>query len=118
MSRQATILTVFRAHHAPARLWSSKLLTSEGTDYLEILPNNTVMIAQSFDEAIMSQLRELVFNPATAQLSGSNLHELSLSLYESPAFLDFQERSAGELKMNLLETIRQWARSTPASPAR
>ena len=99
-------------------LWSSKLLTSEGTDYLEILPNNTVMIAQSFDEAILSQLRELVFNPATPQLSGSNLHELSLSLYESPAFSRFQERSMGELKMNLLEMIGQWAKSTPASPAR
>jgi hypothetical protein len=120
VSREQTSDNTDCVQSAPCNgpLWSSKLLTSEGTDYLEILPNNTVMIAQSFDEAIMSQLRELVFNPATPQLSGSNLHELSLSLYESPAFLDFQERSVGDLRMNLLKTIGQWAKSTPTSPAR
>jgi hypothetical protein len=99
-------------------LWSSKLLTSEGTDYIEILPNNTVMIAQSFDEAMTSRLRELVFNPATAQLGDSNLHELSLSLYESPAFLGFQEQVLGDLKKKLSQTIGQWTKSTSTSQAR
>ncbi|MGA2963389.1 MAG: hypothetical protein ABSD96_17055 [Candidatus Korobacteraceae bacterium] len=99
-------------------LWSSKLLTSEGTDYIEILPNNTVMIAQSFDEAMTSRLRELIFNPATAQLSTSNMHELSLSLYESPAFLGFQEKVLGDLKTKLSQTIGQWTKSTSTSQAR
>jgi hypothetical protein len=99
-------------------LWSSKLLTSEGTDYLEILPDNTVMITQSFSEAVVSQLRELVLSPAAAQLSASNLHELSLSLYESPAFLDFQEQVFGDLKRDLLATVGDCKKSTPTAPAR
>ena len=99
-------------------LWSSKLLTNEGTDYLEILPDNTVMIAQSFSEAVVSQLRALVLSPAAAQLSASNLHELSLSLYESPAFLDFQEQVLGDLKRDLLEKVGAWRKSTPTSQPR
>jgi hypothetical protein len=95
-------------------LWSSKLISNEGTDYLEILPNHTVMIAQSFDEAVVSQLRELVLSPA-AQLSASNGHELSLSLYESPAFVNFQEQALGELKTDLLKAVGDWSKSTTAA---
>jgi hypothetical protein len=76
------------------------------------------MIAQSFDEAMTSRLRELIFNPATAQLGTSNMHELSLSLYESPAFLGFQEQVLGDLKKKLSQTIGQWTKSTSPSQAR
>ena len=76
-------------------LWSSKLASNEGTNYMEILPNNVVMIAQSFDDAVVSQLRALVLSPAAAQLSASTGHELSLSLYESPRFPRFSGTSVG-----------------------
>ncbi len=120
VSREQTIDNTDCVQSAPCNgpLWSSKLLTNEGTDYLEILPNNTVMITQSFDEAVVSRLRALILNPAAAQLSASNLHELSLSLYESPAFLNFQEQVLDDLKKDLLETVGGWAKSTPTAQAR
>jgi len=46
------------------------------------------------------------------------LHELSLSLYESPAFLNFQEQVLGDLKKDLLERVGEWAKSTPTAQAR
>jgi hypothetical protein len=120
VSREQTIDNTDCGQSAPCNgpPWSSKLLTNEGTDYLEILPNNTVMITQSFDEAVVSRLRALILDPAAAQLSASNLHELSLSLYESPAFLNFQEQVLGDLKKDLLERVGEWAKSTPTAQAR
>jgi hypothetical protein len=76
------------------------------------------MITQSFDEAVVSRLRALILDPAAAQLSASNLHELSLSLYESPAFLDFQEQVLDDLRKDLLERVGEWAKSTPTVRAR
>ena len=70
------------------------------------------MIAQSFDEAVVSQLRELVLSPAAAQLSASNLHELSLSLYESPAFRIFKSRCR-DLKRDVLGAISDWSKIIP-----
>ena len=98
-------------------LWSSKLVSNQGTDYLEILPNNTVMIAQGFDEGVISQLRTLVLSPA-AQVSASAGHELSLSLYESPAFVDFQEQALGGFKENLLIAVADWNGSRSTTSAR
>jgi hypothetical protein len=120
VSREQTIDNTDCVKSAPCNgpPWSSKLLTNEGTDYLEILPNNTVMITQSFDEAVVSRLRALILDPAAAQLSASNLHELSLSLYESPAFLDFQEQVLDDLRKDLLERVGEWAKSTPTVRAR
>jgi hypothetical protein len=118
VSRQQTSDNTDCAQSAACRgpLWSSKLLTSEGTDYLEILPNNTVMITQSFDEAVVSRLRELILNPAAGQLTVSHLHELSLSLYESSVFLGFQEQVFGDVKRDLVEIIANW--KPPTSQAR
>ena len=76
------------------------------------------MIAQSFDDAVVSQLRALVLSPAAAQLSASNRHELTLSLYESPAFLDFQEQVSVDLNRRLLQTVGDWSKSIPAARAR
>jgi hypothetical protein len=69
-------------------LWVSRLATREGLTYLEVLPNNMTIIAQGFNEATVAQLRALVMRRQTANLPAA--HELSLSLYESPTFLAFQ----------------------------
>ena len=99
-------------------LWSSKVASNEGTNYLEILPNNVVMITQGFDDAVVSQLRALVLSPAAAQLSASTGHELSLSLYESPAFLDFQEQVSVDLNRRLLQAVGDWSKSNTVDRAR
>jgi hypothetical protein len=112
----ATAARVGDACNGP--LWSSKLASNEGTNYLEILPNNVVMIAQGFDDAVVSQLRALVLSPAAAHLSASAGHELSLSLYESPAFLGFQEQVSIDLNRRLLQTVGDWSKSNTVDRAR
>ena len=87
-------------------LWSAKLLTNQGTSYLEILPGNTVFIAQGFEEALAARLRQQLLNPAAAQLSPAPMHELSLSLYESVEFRAFHEQFGDEWKRSLVKVIR------------
>ncbi len=94
-------------------VWLSKLITNEGVDYLEILPHNTVMIAQGFDEAAVAQLRQLILTPAAGQLNTANMHELSLSLYESPAFRAFQEQVLEDVRQDVLAVISDWSKSRP-----
>jgi hypothetical protein len=111
-AREETIDNTNCVQTAPCKgpVWLSRLVTKEGPAYLEVLPNNTVMIAQGFGDPAVSQLRALILRRESANApippsgSGQALaqaapegihamperHELSLSLYESPSFLAFQ----------------------------
>ena len=69
------------------------------------------MIAQGFDEAAVSQLRQLILTPAAGQLNTANMHELSRSLYESPAFRAFQEQVLEDMRRSVLAAISEWSKS-------
>jgi hypothetical protein len=100
-AREQTIDNTNCVQTAPCSgpLWLSRLATREGPAYLEVLPNHTVIIVQGFNDAVVAQLRRLTLNlenphPDHKQadgFGGPRGHELSLSLYESPAFRAFQD---------------------------
>ncbi len=76
-------------------LWASRVMTGEGPAFLEIWPDNTVLITQSFDDKTVAQLREAVLFPQAAALRRPAAErELSLSLYESRIFVALQEKIA------------------------
>ncbi len=76
-------------------LWASRLTTDEGPAFLEIWPGNTLLIAQSFDDKTVTQLRQAVLfsKPSTARRRVP-ARELSLSLYASRTFVALQEMVA------------------------
>ena len=79
----------------------ARLLTEEGPVFLEIWPGNTVFITESFDDETVAKLRPAVLTPAPAG-QATPKHELSMSLYESAAFVARQQQMQGAL-MKLIE---------------
>jgi hypothetical protein len=76
--------------------------TSEGLAFLELLPNNTVFIAQSFPEETVKSLRQIVLTRAPENSASSSAPDLTLRLLEMPAFAAFQEQVAGAITGSLL----------------
>lgn len=76
------------------------ILTEEGPVIIEQLADNTLMISESFDEITAGKLRDAMLDKSAEQRA--NLlepEELSLRLYDLPAFREFQ---AG-LQMRILD---------------
>ncbi len=74
-------------------LWFSRVTTDEGPAFLEIWPDNTLLITQSFDESTVARLRQAVLFPRGPRRAAPK-RELSLSLYESRIFVALQEKIA------------------------
>lgn len=83
-------MTVFQEdHRASSR--SVRVETSEGTVFLELLPNNTVFISHSFPEQIAKGLRQIVVNRPADDSKSASAGDMTLRLFEIPAFQIFQQ---------------------------
>ncbi len=83
-------------------LWSARIMTEEGPTFMEIWPDNTMLITHSFDEATTARLRQAVLFPKRpARRSGAPKRELSMSLYESATFAAVQEKLGREIMKRL-----------------
>jgi hypothetical protein len=86
-------------------LWAARVVTSEGPVYIEVWPGNQVFISHSFDDQMVSQLRQYVLHPPdTAQMLPLR-HELSMRLFQIPVFADLQERVGGEFREHMLDAF-------------
>ncbi|HXZ82036.1 MAG TPA: hypothetical protein VEG30_19055 [Terriglobales bacterium] len=81
---------------------SLRVNTDEGPVFIELWPGNLVFIAHTFDEQTVSRLRQTVLKP-TSTPAPSSTAELSLRLYELPAFRAFQQ----ELWREVVEKLNQ-----------
>jgi hypothetical protein len=81
-------------------LQATRVNTNEGPVFLEILPNNTLLIAQSFSEETANSLRQLVLSRSshTAQSAGP---ELNMQLQGLAGFRAFQEEVGREIRNSL-----------------
>jgi hypothetical protein len=78
-------------------LWSSRVNTDEGPVYVEVWPKNLVIVTASFDDETVNGLRQAVLNHVPDGKSKQTASDLSLRLYELPAFRALQERVQREL---------------------
>ncbi len=82
---------------------TARLDTSEGPVFLELLPNNTVFIAQSFPEETAKSLRQVVLTRGSENSAGIPAPELTLKLMELPAFQALQEQMWRSITKSLAE---------------
>jgi hypothetical protein len=74
---------------------------------VEEWPDNTVIVSESFDSATAAKLSSAI-RTAPAERHASNLpqDELSLRLYDLPAFREWQ----GQMRNELIRTISEQSR--------
>lgn len=73
-------------------LQATRVNTSEGPVFLELLPKNTVFIAYSFPEEAANNLRQAVILRGGENSAMGSASDLSLKLFDLPAFQAFQSR--------------------------
>ena len=78
-------------------VWTLHAGTEEGPVTVEIWPGNLVIIAQSFDDETTGKLRDAVLHYVPDGKVKQSARDLSLRLYELPAFRALQQRVQSEL---------------------
>lgn len=72
---------------------STEIATEEGPVIIEQWPDNTLVISESFDETTAGKLRNALLDKSSEQSADlTEPEELSVRLYELPAFREFQTR--------------------------
>ena len=84
-------------------LWASRVVTDEGPIFVEVWPKNTVIITQSFDDETVDQLRKRVLSFVPDGKTKQAASDLSLRLYELPAFRAAQRKLQDELVDSFLQ---------------
>jgi hypothetical protein len=103
----ALIQDVPRCSAAPCPAGAALVSTEEGPVIVEEWPDNTVIVSESFDSATAAKLSSAI-RTAPAERHASNLpqDELSLRLYDLPAFREWQ----GQMRNELIRTISEQSR--------
>jgi hypothetical protein len=103
----ALIQDVPRCSAAPCPAGAALVSTEEGPVIVEEWPDNTVIVSESFDSATAAKLSSAI-RTAPAERHASNLpqDELSLRLYDLPAFREWQ----GQMRTELIRTISEQSR--------
>src|SRR5258708_7606230 len=78
-------------------LSASRVVTDEGPIFVEVWPKNTVIITQSFEDSTVDQLRRMVLSFVPDGKTKQAASDLSLRLYELPAFRAAQRKLQDEL---------------------
>ena len=99
----ALVQDVPKCSAAPCPVGAALVSTEEGPVIVEEWPDNTVIVSESFDSATAAKLSSAI-RTAPAERRAENLpqEELSLRLYDLPAFREWQ----GHLFANALANIR------------
>jgi hypothetical protein len=94
----ALVQDVPKCSAAPCPVGAALLSTEEGPVIVEEWPDNTVIVSESFDSATAAKLSSAI-RTAPAERHAENLpqEELSLRLYDLPAFREWQERVGEEI---------------------
>jgi len=84
-----------------------QIATEEGPVIIEQWADNTVLVSESFDQVTATKLRDAV-RSGSGDVRAENLpeDELSLRLYEMPAFSAFQERIGKRILREIEDTPR------------
>src|SRR5262249_23607474 len=88
-------------------LQATRVNTNEGPVFLELLPDNTVFIAQSFSEETANSLRRVVLGHAGDPAPRSAGPELTVQLQQFAAFEVFQEQVGQEILKLLANSPRK-----------
>lgn len=76
----------------------TEIVTEEGPVIIEQYPDNTLIISESFDETTAGKLRDAMLDKSAEQSADLiQPEELSLRLFELPAFREFQNRLGMEI---------------------
>lgn len=81
--------------------WSARVNTDEGPVLLEVWPNNTLLIAQSFDDETLHRLRPVVLAASPAAAAKTTPSDLSLRLLQLPEFQALQAEARAEIMKSL-----------------
>jgi hypothetical protein len=82
-------------------LRATRVSTNEGPVFLELLPNNTLFIAQSFGEETANSLRQAVLSRSMNHTAQSAGPELNMQLQGLTAFQALQEQVGREIRKSL-----------------
>jgi hypothetical protein len=88
-----------------ASLHATRVSTNEGPVFLEILPNNTLFIAQGFGEVTANNLRQVVLAGSASHAAQSAGPELNMQLQGLASFRAFQEQVRREIRNSLAALI-------------
>ena len=93
----ALVQDVPKCATAPCPVGAALVSTEEGPVIVEEWPDNTVIVSESFDSAMAAKLSSVI-RTAPTDRHAANLpqDELSLRLFDSPAFREWQERIGEE----------------------
>jgi hypothetical protein len=105
----ALIQDVPKCAAAPCPLGAALVSTEEGPVIVEEWPDNTVIVSESFDCATAAKLSSAI-RTAPAERRAANLpqEELSMRLYDLPAFREWQ----GQVRNQLIRTISEQSSNT------
>ena len=88
---------------APCPVGAALVSTEEGPVIVEEWPDNTVIVSESFDSATAAKLSSAIRTPGREQhASMESQDELSLRLYDLPAFRAFQERIGEQILRGII----------------
>jgi hypothetical protein len=88
-----------------APLWAARVETSEGPVFIEVWPGNKLFISHTFDDKTVSQLRNLVLNPPQTAHMIPLKRELSMRLYDAPAFAALQKQVGQQVQQQMLQSL-------------
>jgi hypothetical protein len=86
-------------------LRATRVNTNEGPVFLELLPNNTLFIAQSFGEETANSLRQVVLTRSASHTTQSAGPELNMQVQGLAAFQALQEQVAREIRKSLADLL-------------
>jgi hypothetical protein len=89
------------AGSACASLPAIRVNTNEGPVFLELLPNNTLFIAQSFGEETANRLRQVVLARAASPAAQYTGPELNMQLQGLAGFQALQEQAGREIRKSV-----------------
>jgi hypothetical protein len=90
-----------------ASLRATRVNTNEGPVFLEILPNNTLFIAQSFSEETTNSLRQVVLARSAGHTAQSAGPELNMKLQGLACFRALQEQVGHEIRKSIAGLLLQ-----------
>jgi hypothetical protein len=86
-------------------LHATRVSTNEGPVFLELLPDNTLFIAQGFGEETANSLRQVVLSGPASHTAQSAGPELNMQLQGLAAFRAFQEQVGREIRNSLADLL-------------
>ena len=86
-------------------LRATRVNTNEGPVFLELLPNNTLFIAQSFGEDTANNLRQVVLARSASHTTQSAGPELNMQVQGLAAFRALQAQVAREIRKSLADLL-------------